>query len=111
MREVSEVFVRRADARPMSVPKVGRVLVARGLSLCLGGGGGARRARAPVQYFVDYTKNRPFYTSPYKNHEESIPRGVSRALPYYEAAESIFSLGFTQFHGFTSVLSDQPKEG
>ena len=43
------------------------------------------------------------------------PRGVclkggrQKVSPYFEVAESMFGLGFTQFHGFTSVLNDQPK--
>ena len=55
--------------------------------------GSTRTARAQrghgVRYFVDYTKNRPIYTSPHGSQEECVPRRVRKVSPYLEADESI----------------------
>ena len=68
----------------------------------------SHRAPSGVRYFVQYTINRPIYTSPHKSEVECVPRGVSKLCPYFEVVESIVYIGFTQFHGFL-VLSNQPK--
>ena len=57
--------------------------------------------------FFEYTGNRLVYTSPHKSQEECVPKGVSKASPCFECAESIFGLGFTLFrpsYGHPAIL-------
>ena len=72
-------------------------------------GGHLHSTQHSVRCFVDDMKNRSIHTFSHKSQEEHVPRGVSKVSPWFEFAESIFGPGLTQFHGFTRVLSDQPK--
>ena len=56
--------------------------------------------------FFEYTGNRLVYTSPHKSQEECVPKGVSKVSPCFEVNESIFGLGFTQIHGFATILTN-----
>ena len=55
------------------------------------------------------TQKKAYLHLPQNSQEDCVPRGVSKVYPYFQGAEYIFGLGFTQTHGFARVLCDQPK--